>query len=426
MIMGRKTFLLTVVFFVLSNCISAQTDNYSWIYFYYTHTFVPHRPVFKISFNDKEAFNLEQDARVKFKIYSTGKVNVSYYNENLQLGSSVNLNVEQGKSYYLKLDNTYLKLKEVDKDTWEKEFNNNKLAVVQNLFEDVNDPFVKKDVSSVDNITSKEKKIKIVSDVDNEIPVNSEIKQNTYALIIGNEDYSSFQPDLSNEVNAEFALNDAKVFKEYCIKTLGIPEKQVKLLANATVGQMRQGIAWINNLAKIDNGKAELIFYYSGHGLPDEKTKEPYLIPVDISGSSVTLGVKLSEVYEKLTEYPSQRVIVFLDACFSGGARNQGLIAMKGVKVKPKENLIHGNMVVFASSTGDESSGVYRDKQHGYMTYFLLKKLKESKGDITFNELANYVIECVKKETALDSKIQTPQLNFSQSIENTWSDWNFK
>ena len=264
------------------------------------------------------------------------------------------------------------------------------------------------------------------SDVDKNIPFNSLDKPNTYALIIGNEDYYSYQTGLNKEANVDYAINDARSFKEYCIKTIGIPEKQVKLLTNATTGQMNQGIAWLSNLAKIDNGKAELIFYYSGHGLPDEVTKEAYLIPVDVSGSNLTEGIKLSSVYTKLIEYPAQKVTVFLDACFSGGARNQGLISMKSVKVKPKENLITGNMVVFASSTGEESSGVYREKQHGYMTYYLLKKLQETKGNVTYGELANYITDKVTKETALSGKTQTPQVIYSPVVVDEWSNWTIK
>ena len=263
-------------------------------------------------------------------------------------------------------------------------------------------------------------------EVDMDIPVSSIVKTNTYALIIGNEDYTTFQPGLSSEVNVDFAANDAKVFKEYCVKTFGIPEKQVKLLVNATSAQMNQGIAWLANLVKVEEGNAEVIFYYSGHGLPDEQTKEGYLIPVDVSGSNANQGVKLNDLYAKLSESPSKKVSVFLDACFSGGARNQGLIAMKGVKVRPKENVVNGNMVVLTSSTGEESSGVYRDKQHGYLTYFLLKNLQDSKGNISYKELANSVISNVKKETALSGKVQTPQLNFSTSVDGVWEGWKVK
>ncbi len=263
-------------------------------------------------------------------------------------------------------------------------------------------------------------------EVDLDIPVNNIVKSNAYALIIGNEDYTTFQSDLSTEVNVDFAVNDAKVFKEYCVKTLGVPEKQVKLLLNATSAQMNQSIAWLTNLINVDEGKAEIIFYYSGHGLPDEKTKEGYLIPVDVSGNNVTNGVKVNDLYAKLNEFPSKKVTVFLDACFSGGARNQALVAMKGVKVRPKENVVNGPMVVFTSSSGDESSGVYREKQHGYMTYYLLKALQDSKGNISYKDLANSLISNVKKETALSGKIQSPQVNPSPAVEAAWETWKIK
>ncbi len=264
------------------------------------------------------------------------------------------------------------------------------------------------------------------AEVDVDIPVSGIVKTNTYALIIGNEDYTTFQPDLSSEVNVDFAANDARVFKEYCVKTFGIPEKQVKLLINATSGQMNQGIAWLTNLISVDEGNAEIVFYYSGHGLPDEKTKEGYLIPVDVSGNNVTQGINLNGLYAKLNEFPSKKVTVFLDACFSGGARNQALVAMKGVKVRPKENVVNGKMVVFTSSSGDEASGVYREKQHGYMTYYLLKNIQDTKGNISYKDLANALISNVKKETALDGKVQTPQVNASSAVEGTWETWKIK
>ena len=80
---------------------------------------------------------------------------------------------------------------------------------------------------------------------------------------------------------------------------------------------------------------------------------------------------------------------MFLDACFSGGGRDQGLLAARGVKIKPKEESFLGNMVVFASSSGEEKSLPYEEKQHGLFTYFLLKKLKETKGMLATENCLN-------------------------------------
>ena len=98
------------------------------------------------------------------------------------------------------------------------------------------------------------------------------------------------------------------------------------------------------------------LIFYAGHGLPDEQTKEPYLIPVDINGSDLKYAVRLADVYKKLTENSANKVTVYIDACFSGGARNESLVALRGVRVKPRENIIGNNLVVFTSSSGEGSS----------------------------------------------------------------------
>lgn len=263
------------------------------------------------------------------------------------------------------------------------------------------------------------------SDVDINIPETGRAKSSAYALIIGNEDYSGFQTGLSKEVNVDFALNDAKTFAQYCIKTLGVPERQVKILTNATAAQIKQGLAWISDLAEMENGNAELFFYYSGHGLPHEITREPYLMPVDVSGGQIELAIPLTEVYASLAKNPVKRNLVFLDACFSGGARNQALITAKTVRLKPKETAGIKNTLGFSSSTGDESSGVYTEKQHGYFTYFLLKKIQETNGNCTFGELHDYLNKNVLKETILAGKKQTPGVLAPAESTNTWKQWTF-
>lgn len=265
------------------------------------------------------------------------------------------------------------------------------------------------------------------SDVDNDIPDLGSNIPYRFALIIGNEDYSSQQTDITSEANVPFARNDASAFKDYAIKELGVPEENIKLLLDATTGKMNQALDWINKLAKNSSGNAEIFFYYAGHGLPEEITKEPYLIPVDVSGNNVANGIKLASIYEKLTEHPSKRVTVFLDACFSGGARNQGLVTTRGVKVKPKENMLKGNLIVFTASSGEQSSLAYKDKEHGLFTYYLLQKLKDSKANITYKELSDYITQQIGiKSVLINEKEQNPQTNVSSNIQEQWQTWKLK
>jgi len=266
-----------------------------------------------------------------------------------------------------------------------------------------------------------------ISDVDQNIPLNNISNSNTYAIIIGNEDYSSYQNDLNSEVNVDFAEHDAIIFKDYAISTLGVPERNIVLLINGTSGQMNQNLTKINLISKNSQGEAMIIFYYAGHGLPDEVTKEPYLIPVDVSAKDLSQAIKLQDIFSKLTEYPNKRITVFLDACFSGGARNQGLLAARAVKIRPNEQQLKGNLVVFTASSGEESSLPYKEKYHGMFTYFLLKKLQESKGDITYRELSDYLKEKVALESVLvNSKEQNTQTNVSPGAAGIWGNWSFR
>lgn len=265
-----------------------------------------------------------------------------------------------------------------------------------------------------------------IENVDDDIPVSRSKQRNTYALIIGNEDYRSRQRSLAVEQNAEFAIRDAEVFKRYCENTLGIPERQIRLLKNATAAEISQGLAWINNLSKIENGNANLIFYYSGHGLPDQETQSPVLLPVDVSANHVEYGVPLADAYASLVEHPARRITVFLDACFSGTGKNQGLLPNKGIKVRADKNVILGNMVVFSSSSELETSSVYREARHGYFTYFLLKKLKETRGNLRYDELGSYLIRSVQKETGLNGIVQTPEVNASEKVADSWQSWRLK
>lgn len=271
------------------------------------------------------------------------------------------------------------------------------------------------------------KTVPVKSDVDIDIPVVGKQNPDRFALIIGNEDYSSKQKEINSEMNVEFARNDASVFKEYAIKTLGIPEQNITFLTDATLGEMSQGLDKMNKIIKVTEGSAEVFFYYAGHGLPDENTKEAYLIPVDVNGSNLSYALSLKSVYSKLLEFPSKRVSIFLDACFSGGARNQGLISARGVKVKPKDQSLTGKAIVFTASSGEQSSLPYKVKGHGLFTYFLLKKLQETKGDITYKDLSDYISKSVKLNSILvNDKEQSPQTNTSIDVQSEWMNWKLK
>lgn len=258
------------------------------------------------------------------------------------------------------------------------------------------------------------------SDVDKDIPSGLPTNTKKYALIIGCEDYTKYQTGLDKEVNVDFAANDAKVFAEYAEKTLGFPKDQIYTLIDATGAQIKQAITRLIKSIEIEKGQAEVVFYYSGHGLPDEETKQAFLIPVDVNGNNPKDGISLVSLYADLIKFESKKVTVVLDACFSGGARNKELVALKGVKVKPRIDAVPGNILVLSSSKGNESSAVYKEKQHGYFTYYLLKNLKEYHGKQAFGLSYDIIKYNVSKEVNKINKTQTPDVMPSAIIGENW------
>lgn len=264
----------------------------------------------------------------------------------------------------------------------------------------------------------------LTAEVDKNIPVNPLKHPNRIALIIGNEDYSSRQRDLGSESDVRYARNDARIFREYVTKTLGVKEENLFLLIDATAGEMEQNIELVSKLAGRIGEESEIIFYYAGHGLPDQVNEIPYLIPVDVSGSNLGAAIKLLDVYRKLSESGAGRITVFLDACFSGGGREAGLLAARAVKIKPKEDQLTGNMIVFSASSNEQSALPYREKQHGMFTYFLLKKIQDSGGDVTYSELGDYVSRNVSIESLrINQQEQDPGIRISMEVEGVWREW---
>lgn len=256
------------------------------------------------------------------------------------------------------------------------------------------------------------------SDVDIDLPKNVIANENTFALIFANEIYQ----DVAQVNNA---INDGEIFSKYCHQILGIPEDNIHLVKNATLNNMKRELNVITQIANAYKGEASFIFYYAGHGIPDEKTHSSFLLPVDGFTADISTCFSLDDFYEILGELPSKKNVVFIDACFSGSVRGNGmLVSARGIAIKSTKGTPKGNTLIISSSQGDETAYSYEEKKHGLFTYFILKKLKESRGNTSLGELVDYVIENVsKKSIVINGKSQTPSVDPSEKIINQWSNW---
>lgn len=263
---------------------------------------------------------------------------------------------------------------------------------------------------------------RIISDIDKDIPMTATAEDNhTFAVIIGNENYTMVR-------KVDYAKNDAQVFAEYCQKTLGLPKRNIRIYEDATYAMMLSAVKDIQDIAKAYNGNINVVYYYAGHGIPDEKEKDAYLLPIDVDGRQTSFCYPVSRLYQELGDMNANSVIVLMDACFSGAVRGDGmLMAARGVAIKAKPTTPNGKMVVMTAASGDETAFPYAEKGHGMFTYFLLKKLRDSKGNCSLGELSDYIKTNVQQQSiVVNRKSQTPTINVASSLENSWKNMKLK
>lgn len=249
----------------------------------------------------------------------------------------------------------------------------------------------------------------------NAAPITGKHNDKSFALIMANEKY-----DMA--ANVDNAVNDGLAFREYCVKTLGMPAENVKYASNLTYGKMKKAVNDVLELADSFDGEASLVVYYAGHGIPDNQTRDAYIMPIDADGTDTEVCFSLNNLYDKINSKNLKHCVVFLDACFSGSQRDGDMIvAARGVKLIPKESSPKGNTIVFSATSGEQTAFSHKEEKHGLFTYFLLSKLQESKGNVKLGVLADYLIEKVGIESRRINNIpQTPSVSVAPGMADKW------
>lgn len=261
------------------------------------------------------------------------------------------------------------------------------------------------------------------SDIDMNIPRSSTSRENTFCLIVANEKYAN-----QDTPNVKYAAQDGKTFEEYCLRTLGLPRDNIRFAINAKYLEMKEMLKWFGEVADVYGKDANFIVYYAGHGVPDEKGNCK-LIPADVSINDVNNGYSLKEIYTSLGKLPLNSALVLIDACFSGNDR-QNVAALdethRGIAPVVKQEAVTGNVVVLTAASGTETALAYEEQAHGLFSYFIMKKLQDTKGEVSYGELYDYVKKNVmRKSIVAKGKKQTPCVTVSPKMLNTWKNIKF-
>ena len=249
----------------------------------------------------------------------------------------------------------------------------------------------------------------------NKAPYTGRKSERTFALIIANEEYEMAG-------NVDMATNDGLAMKEYFSKTFGLTDKQIFYYPNATYGKIAKAIRDVKSVAEAYNGDINLVIYYAGHGIPDNATKDAYIMPVDADGTDPGVCYSLRKLYEELDAMHLKQCVVFLDACFSGAKRDGDMIiAARGVAIKAKKEKPKGSTIILSATSDEQTAFSYKEQQHGLFTYFLLKYFQDKKGKVELGDLADYITTNVSQQSVMiNGKKQTPTIVVSDNMGSSW------
>jgi uncharacterized caspase-like protein len=241
--------------------------------------------------------------------------------------------------------------------------------------------------------------------------------ENRKAIVIGINKYRS-DPEIPRLDGAE---NDAKEIRDKLIKygNFEISNNHYLVGPDAT----RENILTAVSEVFRQEEKHDLVtFYFSGHGIPDETTKDGYIAPYDYHPKDpIISGINMAELKKAL--YNTKNIlntIIVLDCCYAGivtqeTTRSNRMAPQEQEKKKNlfsttvekmTESSIQGQgKIVFASS---EATAVAREKNncihtendsphsHGAFSYYLIEGLEGSAADpdtgiISIESLRKYI-----------------------------------
>lgn len=231
-------------------------------------------------------------------------------------------------------------------------------------------------------------------------------RPNDFALVIGIEDYQSLP-------KADYGARDAQTVRKH-FEAMGVPARNIISLegSQATGSKLKNYLQqWLPRNVKPES---TVFAYYSGHGAPDPENGDAYLVPWDADPMFLTTSAyPLKQFYSELTKLKAKRVIVALDACFSGsGGRSVLAKGARPLVSKVDESVPSAaNLTVLAAASGSEITGTLDDQAHGIFTYYFLKGL--SGGAKTPRALYDYLKPHVQDDARRQNREQSPTLNGS-------------
>jgi uncharacterized caspase-like protein len=233
----------------------------------------------------------------------------------------------------------------------------------------------------------------------------------TWAVLIGVQKYHRANP-------LRFTINDVRQLADTLHRRGGITSEQILELTDDAPNPRYQPLraslmAELPEFLAKPGPEDRLIVYFSGHGFHAQG--KLFLAPLDCDPANPEpTGIAVEWLREKIAACRANFKLLVLDTCHAGSEKGNG--DRTGVSAndlgEPFRDL--AGVVTLASSTAEQKSQLWEDKQQSLFSYWLNQGLKghaddDSDGVVSIDELYKYVYRRVTTTAkARFSRPQTP------------------
>ena len=245
------------------------------------------------------------------------------------------------------------------------------------------------------------------------------VPSHRWAVVIGVGDYESAAiPRL------RYTVADAEAIYQTLIGPAGFKKDNVLLLTDRSERKPTlRNIKWALGtfLGRSAQKDDTVLIFFAGHGAPEVDSRglerdglAKYLIPSDADPDDLySTALPMDELQTIFARIEAERVVAFLDACYSGAVSGPGLgrtFASKKTRGGTVDDLFlerltrsKGRAIVTASRTSEVSIEL-PELGHGIFTYYLVNGLKgaadlNGDGIISLQELYEYVEQQVSAKS---------------------------
>jgi len=238
---------------------------------------------------------------------------------------------------------------------------------------------------------------------------------NRWAVVIGVGQYESAAiPRL------RYTVSDAEAMYQALIGPAGFKKDNVLLMTDRTERKPTlRNIKWALGtfLGRSAQKDDTVVIFFAGHGAPEVDSRglerdglAKYLIPADADPDDLySTALPMDELQTIFSRIEAERVVAFLDACYSGAAGGRTFLSKK-TRATTVDDLFlerltrsRGRAIITASRPAELSIEL-PELGHGIFTYYLVNGLKGSAdlnqdGIVSLQELYEYVEQQVTQKS---------------------------